>query len=59
LISFNSYKDKVIIPSDPVEDVSSEDTNWPLIVGLVVGIIGFIALSAFLGYYLVKLYKKR
>jgi uncharacterized membrane protein YdjX (TVP38/TMEM64 family) len=28
-------------------------------VGLVVGIIGFIALSAFLGYYLVKLYKKK
>ncbi len=41
------------------DGVSSDDTNWPLIVGLVVGIIGFIALSAFMGYYLVKLYKKR
>ena len=57
-ISFKSYKDK-LIPIEEPDEVSSEETNWPLIVGLVVGIIGFIALSAFMGYYLVKLYKKR
>ena len=36
-----------------------KSTNWPLIIGLVVGAIGFLALSGFLIWYAIRVKKRQ
>ncbi|CDW76313.1 UNKNOWN [Stylonychia lemnae] len=59
-----SFKDKevVVIPGDGGTSgttSSSSSTNWPLIIGVVVGGLGFLALLGFLIFYLIRQHKRK
>eukprot|EP00347_Sterkiella_histriomuscorum_P019892 403339912 len=56
-----SFKDKEVIVTPVTSDYSSisVSVNWPLIVGVVVGGLGFIALVGFLIFYFIRRNRQR
>jgi uncharacterized membrane protein len=53
-----SFKDKVVTIIDDgssgTTSSSSSSTNWPIIIGVVIGGIGFLALIGFLVFYIIR-----
>jgi hypothetical protein len=66
----NSFKDKPVVvpptqapttaPPDPIvtPTKSKSKFNWPLVVGCVVGGVGFLAITGFLIYYVLKVKRR-
>jgi len=58
IFSTFSFKDKTTITNDTTDTTttssSSSSTNWPLIIGVVIGGVGFLVLMGFLIFYIIK-----